>query len=540
MNRTVLTTVECLDQKIDWGRLSVVQAAAFDSFANQHEDACLEGTRTELLFQIKEWAKLPEGKPIFWLNGRAGTGKSTIARTVARNFQQVGILGATFFFKRGEGDRGNAMKLFQTIAWQLVKPIPQLIPAIQKAINDEPDIAGKSLKEQFDKLLLQPLLSLTSSQALAMVIVIDALDECERDEDMRIVVQLLSQLRRSKAVYVRVFLTSRPEWPILEEFSKITSYNEDLILHEVPEPVLKRDISLFLESRLIEIRKAGSLPNSWPGNADFHNLVNLSAPLFIFAATVCRILEDPHWDPKESLVEILAHKNDGSELNATYLPVMNRLLKGQTERKERILVDDFQEIVGTIVMLESPFSVISLSQFIGLPQEHIYRRLNLLHSVLNISNDPTQPVRLFHLSFRDYLLDHETRKKTPFGLDSKEMHYKLTVKCLSMCKNLRKNLCALPSEGTYRAEIDRQEINDCLPATLQYACQYWAHHLVQCQNMDKVMHDAFLFLQVHFLHWVEAMSLLGLASEILGILGTLQAEISVSQRGSEFYMTLDS
>lgn len=535
MDRTVLTRVECLDQKIDWGKLSAVPAAAFDSFANQHEDECLQGTRTELLFQITEWAKSPVGKPIFWLNGRAGTGKSTIARTVARTFQQAKALGASFFFKRGEGERGNAMKLFQTIALQLVRSIPQLTPAIQKAINDEPEIASKSLKEQFDKLVLHPLLSLrlTSPQAPTMVIVIDALDEGERDEEMRIVVQLLPRLRKSKAIHLRVFLTSRPEWPILQEFSKIANHeHEDLILHEVPKPVVQHDISLFLESRLSEIRKSRSLPNGWPGDADFRSLVSLSVPLFIFAATACRIFEDPQWDPNDSLAEILAHENDGSEFNATYFPVINRLLRGQTKRKERKLVHEFQEIIGTIVMLESPLSVISLSQFIGLPKEHIDRRLDLLHSVLNISKDPTQPVRLFHLSFRDYLLDHETREKTPFGVDSKEMHYKLTVKCLSVCESLRKNICVLPSDGTHRTEIDRRKIDDYLPATLQYACQYWAHHLVQCRNLNNVMHNAFLFLQTHFLHWVEAMSLLGLTSEMLGILDSLRTGISVSSEDS--------
>jgi hypothetical protein len=152
--------------------------------------------------------------------------------------------------------------------------------------------------------------------------------------------------------------------------------------------------------------------------------------------------------------------------------------------------------------------------------------------VLNISKDPTQPVRLFHQSFRDYLLDHETREKTPFGVDPKEMHFKLTVKCLSMCGSLQKNICGLPSDGTHRAEIDRRKIDDYIPAALQYACQYWAHHLVQCRNFNNVMHDAFLFLQTHFLHWLEAMSLLGLTSEMHGILDTLQTGISVSSEDS--------
>ena len=92
---------------------------------------------------------------MFWLNGMAGTGKSTVSRTMAKFFKQSKILGASFFFKRGEEDRGNAIKLFPTITKQLVASIPQLSPGVQEAIRHDPNIATRSLKDQFEKLLLQ-------------------------------------------------------------------------------------------------------------------------------------------------------------------------------------------------------------------------------------------------------------------------------------------------------------------------------------------------------------------------------------------------
>ena len=190
-----------------------------------------------LLSEIAEWAMSPEGKCIFWLNGMAGTGKSTISRTMAKHFKEEKILGASFFFKRGEGDRGNAMKLFPTIARQLAKTIPQLIPGVQKAIDNNSDIGTKGLKEQFDKILLQPLLDL-DSPALSIanvVIVIDALDECDVDDDIRLILQLLPQLHKSKAIRLRVLLTSRPELPIRLGFEKLASHDyEDMVLHEIP------------------------------------------------------------------------------------------------------------------------------------------------------------------------------------------------------------------------------------------------------------------------------------------------------------------
>ncbi|RJE17766.1 NACHT domain protein [Aspergillus sclerotialis] len=526
-----------LDRNLGLDKLPFARGAEFNSYIDQHEDECLPGTRTEVLGQIADWVVSPQGKCIFWLNGMAGTGKSTISRTTAKSFKEAKLLGASFFFKRGEGDRGNAMKLFSTITRQLVLSLPQLIPGVQKALDDDPDVVDKSLKEQFEKLLLQPLLSLESSylRTPTLVIVIDALDECERDEDIRVILQLLPQLGVLNAIRLRIFLTSRPEWPILREVSKASSDERDIfVLHEIDKSAIEHDISLFLRNRLSVIRVDRSLPAGWPGDNTIQSLVKLSSPLFIFAATACRMLEDPQWDPVDSLAEIFAHRNDTSQFDGTYLPVLNRLLKGQSKNQERKLIQDFREIIGAIVMLESPLSVVSLSQLLGLTEGKINRRLNSLRSVLNIPVDVAKPVRLFHLSFRDFLLDQETRSRTIFWVDEKETHQMLFFRCLYVCDTLRKNICGI-KYGTRRAEIDRQVINYYIPPELQYACRYWAHHLTESKVNIATMNEALSFLDKHFLHWIEAMSLLDLVSEVVGIINQLQSALQNENKNlSEF------
>ncbi|GMG38371.1 unnamed protein product [Aspergillus oryzae] len=164
--------------------LHVAEGVFYNSYVNQHEDFCLPETRTELRRQISEWAR-SNGKFIFWLNGMAGTGKSTIARTVAESFQNQGLLGASFFFKRGEADRGNAKYLISTITRQLVIRHHRLAPEVLNAIKNDPNIASKSLSEQCEKLLCQPLVKLHLDQPTTIVIVIDALDECDGEDDIR-------------------------------------------------------------------------------------------------------------------------------------------------------------------------------------------------------------------------------------------------------------------------------------------------------------------------------------------------------------------
>lgn len=85
-------------------RLPRAIGASFDSYAEEHNSKCLQNTRVDLIRKISEWADDPDAQTIFWLKGMAGTGKSTISRTMAQTFADTGRLGASFFFKRGEAD----------------------------------------------------------------------------------------------------------------------------------------------------------------------------------------------------------------------------------------------------------------------------------------------------------------------------------------------------------------------------------------------------------------------------------------------------
>ncbi|KAA8643797.1 uncharacterized protein ATNIH1004_010571 [Aspergillus tanneri] len=327
--------------------------------------------------------------------------------------------------------------------------------------------ASKSL-EQLDKLLLQPLpsLELASDQSPTLAIVIDALDECERglappdflDEQTRIANQFgFSQ--RSQAVNIMIWF----------------------YMNDKDRPVPTCGLA-WRQCHSISCDNFGSI-------------------VHFCCYRVPYIRSPPVGSSVNTLAEILAHRNDGSQLDGIYLPVLNRLLKGQSKKQEKQPVQEFQEIVGAIVMLESPLSVISLSKFPGPTEGQIDWRLDSLHSVLSMPVNLTQPVRLFHLSFRDYLLDLETRDRTPLRVDEKQMHQRLTARSLYRCDSLRRNMCRL-SDGTKRAEIHRRSIDHYLSPELQYSCRYWAYHLTKSKDPIAEMDNVFSFLQKHFLHCI--------------------------------------
>jgi hypothetical protein len=197
----------------------------------------------------------------------AGTGKSTIAGTVAQPFEDQDQLGASFFFKKGKGERGNATRFFTTIAADLMARVPGLIAGIRKALDADPAIPDRALKDQFEKLILQPLSKIQQapSQALASIVLIDALDECEREEDIQTILQLLARTKDMKLVSLRILVTSRSEFPICLGFrQKLDGTYQDLVLYNVPKTTIEHDINLFITHELEKIREQRLLSSDWP------------------------------------------------------------------------------------------------------------------------------------------------------------------------------------------------------------------------------------------------------------------------------------
>lgn len=513
-----------MHQKV-FDKLPYAKGSSFDASDSEHDPRCHPKTRIDLLRQILEWAADPEQECIFWLNGMAGTGKSTVSRTIAHCFKEKNQLGASFFFKRGEGERGTAKKFFTTICVQLLLHIPALIRHVEMAIDIDPYISGKSMKEQFTKLLLEPLLSLDQNEPTTIMIVIDALDECEDKNNIRTILELLPQVQRCKSRHIRIFLTSRPEMPIRPVFEANKNYR-GVVLHNLSNKAVEEDIRVFLRDELYVIRRSRKISSEWPGDDALEILVKRAVPLFISAATICRFVGDLKWSPERRLLTILKDPAaaSGSHMDRTYLPILNQLLLGANDMEIEQLKQEFQGIVGVIILLATPLSGQNLAQLINLPVDVISTRLDGFHSVLKIPENIDLPIRILHLSFRDFLVN----TTSTFHVDEKETHQKIALHCLRvMNTSLKHNICGLPSYGTQRNDIDSQFVNNNLSADLQYSCLYWVHHLKQSEGRISGF-DILTFLKKRFLHWLEALALIGSISEAVGMINTLTTSTWVS------------
>lgn len=529
------STVADLQDKFDLSGLHAVNEAAFDSHDEEHNARCLAGTRVGTLEQVERWVDEYDSEQIFWLHGGAGTGKSTISRTVAHNLHKQDQLGASFFFKRGEGDRSKARRLFTTIAEQLAQKSPSIRRGVIETLNKIPNIAHKALSEQFDDLILKPLSENNYNVGVNLIAVIDALDEIDSDLDIQTVLSLFRRLGQvSSNMRLRLFMTSRPEVPVRLGFSKMTKKtHRDITLHEVAPPVIEHDIALYMKHEFASIRDSRmtpslALPEDWPGQEAIRALVQRAVPLFIFAATTCRFIGDPKGNPKSRLKKILDQQNQtlGSKLDQTYQPVLEQLLADQSQGSGEGDFEQYMELIGSIVLLADPLSAKSVSTLLRVDYEDVCTRLEWLHSVLSVPEDPNAPVRPLHLSFREYLIDPRKRNKSQFWVDERRMHDMLATRCIELLSEsgrLKQDICNLEMPGARRADISNHTIQDAIPAEVAYACRYWVYHIQRSHRRLKDGGQVDTFLRAHLLHWIEALSWLNSLSNVIGFLSSLRS-----------------
>jgi len=480
-----------------------------------------------------DWCEDLESKCIFWLNGMAGSGKSTIARTIARELAEKKRLAVSFFFTRGNKDISHSHMFFTTIATQLANSLPVLRASISDAIDNNPDIFQQGLREQWNQLILNPLKS-APTQSIQLVIVIDALDECDSMQDIQLILQLIAEAKNLETVRIKIFLTSRPEIPIFDGFRQLSGEAyQDFILHSIPLDTVNGDISTFFRQKLSPLKAKHGLGTPWPDEQIIEQLVERAAGLFIYAATTLRFIQDDIDGPEEQLSLILkttqSSRSATEHLDGIYTTLLQHSVLGKRgDQQCEELARRFRQVVGSIVVMFNPMPARNLAQLLQIRFEIVSRTLDSLRSVLNVPENESQPVRLFHLSFRDFLQDPQRCSDPRFQIDETERHTSLFRKCMEHISQLRENMCNLWGPGVLITEIPDNTIQKSIPPHVQYACRYWFDHLRLGNPVEEHIKTIRQFLEQHFLHWLEGLSLIGEVSNGAQMIIALEEILSVS------------
>jgi hypothetical protein len=463
----------------------------------------------------------------------AGTGKSTIARTIARKYYELGHLGASFFFSRGSGDLSHAGKFFTSIAVQLANNSPALKGYICEAIKEHRDIAHQAFRDQWKQLIFRPLSMLVAKKPLSpLVLVVDALDECGPEAEVRAILQFLAEARCLSGIRLRVLMMSRPETPIRFGFRDIPRPEyQDFILHNISQSVIGHDLTVFLNHELAILRRNYGFPSDWPGEQTTALLVQKAGGLFIWAATACRFVSEGRQFAKGRLSLILQGDTSGmpteKKLDTIYLKVLEYpISRMHYEHEKNKLCEMFKQIVGSIVIIFEALSANTLAKLLDTSKEEVDLTLHDLHSLLEVPESQEHPIRLLHPSFRDFLLDKQRCRAQHFWVDEKKAHKALAESSLRLMFNsLRRDICGLNAPGALASAVGSSRIEQCLPADLQYACCYWVQHLQRSEARLCDNDQVHKFLQKHFLHWLEALGLIRKTSDSIRMVTVLQSMV---------------
>ncbi|KAB5591859.1 hypothetical protein CTheo_4688 [Ceratobasidium theobromae] len=463
---------------------------------------CTENTRVDILKGLNDWSQDPSTADMYWMDGMAGTGKTTIACSFSQQLEEQKRLAASFFCSRTSPECRVVGRIVPTIAYQLARYSIPYRGALYEVLENDPDIGLTNIEKQFERLLREPLMKVKAAMPENLVVVIDALDECE---DRSGVQRLLDLLFRSVAeLPPKFFVTSRPEPEIYRNMvSRAADSRKILHLHEIEASLVQADITLYLTEELGRFMK--------PPIDQIELLSQRSGNLFIYAATLVRHVQlgDRRGDYQRRLDSLLAaaprSTKQYAQLDELYTTVLASALNGDDLDDEGS--DDAKAVLQTVVCVQEPVDLETLVALAGLDDvEQVDSALQPLRSVLHLSGS-NRLISTLHASFPDFLFDQ--KRSGSFFCDRETLSQTLAQQCFTIMQTqLRFNICNL--ESSFIADKDVGDLQDritrCISHPLFYACRYWADHLCSCKSSEPLK-SLENFLTIRLLFWMEVLNL---------------------------------
>jgi hypothetical protein len=459
---------------------------------------CVGNTRRNIINDIMAWTAddSTDAKKVLWIYGLAGTGKSTLSSTIARNMHSLRRLGAFFIFNRDKPLK-DSRTLIRTLAYRLADFDPCFHAAISPLVKEDSRITLTPLEYQFQYLLISALKSLEWSRG-PIVLIIDALDECGREANRKDLMQALSKGFSGLPSFIQIMVVSRPEADIqraLGSHSHVRPYHLD-----VDSVTNKEDVSEYIRHRLEEIRIGnGRLGDHWPGEDKISSLANRAGGLFIWAATACLYIE--RYAPNRRLSELVnkvqergSHGPPFARLDSLY----ETGLQSADLWHDALFRSDCSNILGVILCARVPLSCSVIDALLELQDTSSWESIFPLRCVLHVSG--IEPIRILHPSFHDYLSERCGDK--PWSIDLECHNKELALRCIKLLdKELRENICDMT--------LPYMSQKKTLPEAISYACKFWIEHVCLISTVDDdILNEIYNFLDKHLLHWMEVMAIL--------------------------------
>ncbi|QRV96962.1 Vegetative incompatibility protein HET-E-1 [Ceratobasidium sp. AG-Ba] len=467
-----------------------------------YRDECTADTRLEVLEKFKVWREDDTTEQIYWLNGMAGTGKTTLAYTLCKQLENEDRLAANFFCSRLLASCRDANLILPTIAYQLAQYSFPFRYALSQVLQVYPDVHTRRTADQFEKLLVLPLREVESSFPQNAIILIEALDECRNAAIVGQILELL--LTRITDLPIKFFLTSRPEPEIARRMFPESGECKRIVLHlhNIDKSIVQGDIRRYLEAGLK------------PANVSTEHmdvLVTNSGVLFIYAATIVRYVSDFGFARSSyRLNQVLGvskspNGSDGA-INELYNLVLDQAVHDPRlgpEEQEEVLC-----IIHTVICAQEPMAISTLSTILGLSEQTVNAAISSVRSVLNMQYS-NEGITTLHKSFSDYMFDQN--RSNAFYCDEAKHHQLIAQGCFYAIESFKPwfNICNLTTSSILDKDIPNisAKVNEHISDALLYVCRYWGVHLQRSSNPLDLFESIHVFISRQLLFWVEVLNL---------------------------------
>jgi hypothetical protein len=482
---------------------------------------CLEGTRVAIQQVLSTWAN--SGEPeltTLWLNGMAGTGKTAIASTFAKNMSDEGMLVARFFIDRQSAERQSLSRIVQTLAYHLAEHHHERLRVLWDFLRDNPVFEILPIQDQIRQLIKMPL---DVGGCEPLLIVIDGLDECVASSGVSLVKALTGTLLHHP---VRLFVASRNEGDIAD------------MLRDLPHHYIRlqdigasADVRLYWEWNLDQLCYRKRLPD-WRSMVALDELVELTGNLFIYATTLLENIQDTRTSPIKELVKLLEISRAGSgsaiafagqpvhhsPLEKLYFHILAEAVKDKRGNMRAEYLKCTHDILEVVIFAREPLTPQALADLLDMDRDELQAYLTLLRSVLVVpdANNPEGVVRPFHQSFPDFIRHQGGLVHPQLSMRSTIAGKHITEWCLGQLnKHLRFDICNIKDASLFNDKVPelQSRLNAHVSAALRYSCRYWPSHLLEYLRgaglQFQVPVGLDFFCKKHLLHWIEVLSLTG-------------------------------
>ncbi|KAJ5640295.1 uncharacterized protein N7484_008157 [Penicillium longicatenatum] len=449
---------------------------------------------------------------LLWIRGDPGKGKTMLLCGIIDELQRTseGTANISFFFCQATDVRiNNATAVLRGLIYLLVKKRPSLLSYIQHQY----DHAGKALFEDINawNALLGIFMDILKDPTLRTTyLIIDALDECKAG-----LPSLLDLITRVSSTCPQVkWIVSSRNWPDIEE--RLDTTHATQISLELNEACISEAVRKFIQHKVRHLARVKKYSDE-TRDIIHHLLLSKSQDTFLWVALVCQDLD--RTSRRHALTKLEAFPPG---LNALYGRMIDQVCHSEdAELCKRILA-----VMSTVyrpITFDELVSLVELPNDLSGDSEALLEVIAICGSFLTVREDT---IIFVHQSAKEFLLTETQNTIFPGGIEAE--HNTVFSRCLeALFKTLRRDIFQLKYPGFLIEKVIPPSPNPL--AAVKYACVYWVDHLQHsgCYDNDGINVDkrgyVGTFLEKKYLHWLEALSILGSLSQ--GIAAILKLEV---------------